>query len=123
MTVIDTATDLIHRDQTIYPSGETPHWGFLVGQREWNVRIGHNLKATGVAVQIAADWLDGVRRAFDGMEDRYHTIGSWTDTETGDVHLDVSYRYEDVRSALEVASIRGELAVWSIAGNREIPVR
>jgi hypothetical protein len=56
------------------------------------------------------------------MEDRYRTIGSWTDKDTGDVHLDLCFLYEDKRTALEVASIRGELAIWDIAGNREIPV-
>jgi hypothetical protein len=46
-------------------------------------------------------------------------IGSWKNDETGWVHVDASDHFEDFESAVRVASERGELAIWEIAGGTE----
>jgi len=53
-------------------------------------------------------------------ENSGHYFGSW---RNGDVyHFDVSEHYDSEDSALLVARARGELAIWSLAESREIPV-
>ena len=47
-------------------------------------------------------------------------IGSWTDTETGKVYLDHVEHYWDERIALNLAAVRGEIAIWDVANSKEI---
>lgn len=47
-------------------------------------------------------------------------IGAWVDE--GLVHLDVTRWFEDLNEALEFGAKNGQLAIWDIAGNREIRV-
>jgi hypothetical protein len=46
--------------------------------------------------------------------------GIWTDTETGLVYVDLSERYDDLYTALAVATARGELAIWDVASSKEV---
>lgn len=111
---------LLMQDQTIWPGGEPKTTGYLVGQREWGLRIGHNVRP--YATALVPEWYDAVLTGFSKAFNGYTTIGSWTDQETGDLYLDVSYWYEDRAVALEVAQYRGEKAIWDLANAEEIRV-
>ncbi len=48
------------------------------------------------------------------------TVGRWTDTETGLVHLDMGDIYAGVHYAKLAGRARNELAVWDLANGEEI---
>lgn len=49
-------------------------------------------------------------------------VGWWVDEETGVIHIDAVDHYASERDALGEARMRGEIAIWSVAGEREIRV-
>jgi len=49
-------------------------------------------------------------------------MGTWVNDETGNVHLDVSERFEKKWLALTVAAQRGELAIWDVKVSKSIAV-
>lgn len=47
-------------------------------------------------------------------------VGGWVDTDTDELYLDVSVNISDVQYALATAAYNGQLAIWDVAGVREI---
>lgn len=47
-------------------------------------------------------------------------VGVWTDTETDKIHFDAVEWYAEEFTAAAIARVRGELAVWDIAREREL---
>lgn len=50
------------------------------------------------------------------------TVGSWVDTETGKVYLDVCDRFTDEEEAKRACLERGELAYYNLSEGREVRV-
>ena len=44
--------------------------------------------------------------------DQHQFIGAWRDSETSDIHFDVSINEKTMRVALEKAKKSGQLAIW-----------
>jgi hypothetical protein len=47
-------------------------------------------------------------------------VGAWVNTDTGNVHLDISERWTTYSEAMQAARMRGELAVWDLQYEKEI---
>ena len=47
-------------------------------------------------------------------------FGTWKDSETGKVYIDISANFEDKDIALELAGIWNEIAIWDVKNNCEI---
>lgn len=47
-------------------------------------------------------------------------VGAWLNTETGNVHLDVSQHYESGIEAVRVAKERNELSIWNLTFKQEV---
>lgn len=64
-------------------------------------------------------WLDQV---WNVLTQPGYFAGIWTDTDTGDVYLDISRNVTDLYTALAIAEARGELAIWDVASAKEVRV-
>jgi hypothetical protein len=121
--VLETARRLLDGDTTIFLSEEEPDMGYLVGRRTYNLRIGRTIADSLSAWPIVKAWMETIQHVVN--ED--NTLGSWTDADTGDLHLDVSDIFDTLHEARAVAARRGELAIWDIENATEIrthePVR
>lgn len=47
-------------------------------------------------------------------------VGWWVDSETGKIYIDAVEWYANEFTATAIAQVRHELAVWDIAGEREL---
>lgn len=54
----------------------------------------------------------------NAVKDSY--FGSWKDSATGKVYIDISANFEDKETALELAGIWNQIAIWDIKNNCEI---
>lgn len=50
-------------------------------------------------------------------------FGSWLDTETGKVYVDISKNIQDIDEALNLGISRNEIAIWDVINNREIRLK
>jgi hypothetical protein len=115
--VLETARRLLDGDTTIFLSEEgEPDMGYLVGRRTYNLRIGRSIADSMSAFPLVRAWLETVQHVVNSD----NTIGSWTDADTGDFHLDVCDVFDNLFVAREHAAKRGELAIWDIEEAREI---
>lgn len=98
-------------DGTIASDGEPlPTYGYYVG---------------GAVKSLVFDSPDAVDRgevAYWAGKAPALFYGVWTDQETGKVYFDVSTWWITREIAMEIARAHGELAIWDIAGSREIRV-
>lgn len=117
MNILETANRLLASNTTIFLSEEgEADMGYLVGRRTYNLRIGRTIAESLSAFPVVKAWLETVQHVVN--ED--NTIGSWTDADTGDLHLDVSDIFDNLFVAREHAAKRGELAIWDIENATEI---
>ena len=66
---------------------------------------------------------DDVRAFYTAINRRslaYGSIGAWVDGDS--IHVDAIEHYEDLDEALEVASMRGEQAIYDLAKKEDIVV-
>lgn len=47
-------------------------------------------------------------------------VGVWRDTETGKYYFDISVNVQDENTALEMAKIGEQLAIWDVKNSKEI---
>lgn len=47
-------------------------------------------------------------------------FGSWKDSETGKVYIDISFNFEDKETALALAGRNNQIAIWDVKNNCEI---
>lgn len=55
-----------------------------------------------------------------GLYEEGMFLGFWIDEKSNEVWLDVSQHFSEKSDALDIAALRGELAIWDIAEAREI---
>ncbi|MFC4089336.1 hypothetical protein [Micromonospora sp. GCM10011541] len=110
--VLDIAAELAGNPDgcTVVP-GEgqrLPAAGYVVGQRGISGELG---------VIDIAEW---VERELPRVIGQREYFGAWTDRETGVIYLDVVKIFSEFVPACRDADKRGELAIWDLAGQREI---
>lgn len=66
---------------------------------------------------------DYIKENSEVLADTYTYIGSWIDTETKLVHLDVSKMYSDKHFTMELAINYKEIAIWDNKNGKEIRVK
>lgn len=91
-----------------------PDEGYVVGGIETAI-----IRPTDLDVFDAETWCHSVRHvtAQPGV-----FVGSWQDSQTGLLYLDVVEVYPELAVAQTVAAERGELAIWDLGGNCEIRI-
>lgn len=119
MNIHETARRLLAENTTVFldPEGDAD-MGYLVGEREYNLRIGSRLADSVGVYAIVRLWLDCIQYVTDDT----NTLGSWTDPATGDLHLDVCTIFDDLHPAMNAARQRNELAIWDLENHTEIAV-
>lgn len=85
-----------------------PRSGYVVGQRG----ISGDLDVVAIAA-----W---VERELPRVMSEGNYFGAWRDSETGTIYLDVVKIFHEFVPACRDADKRGELAIWDLAGQREI---
>lgn len=49
-------------------------------------------------------------------------VGWWVDEETGKIHIDAVDWFQEESAAVAVGRVRGEIAIWDVANEREIRI-
>ena len=57
----------------------------------------------------------------DVLADKDNYLGTWYDTSTKEVYLDISRNFKDKGKAVEFASKHNEKAIWDVANMTDIP--
>lgn len=93
---------------TVSVTGDVPTTGYMTGGAVRELIMSPDDDASALSEWVA--------------ENSGSYFGCWKNSDTGNYHFDVSEHYDAEDSALLVARARGELAIWSLAESREIPV-
>lgn len=57
----------------------------------------------------------------DVLSDKDNYLGTWFDTESGAIYLDISRNFSDRDKAIKFASEHNEKAIWDVANMADIP--
>ena len=64
---------------------------------------------------------DFMEKNKDVLSDKDNYLGTWYDTDTGAISLDISRNFKDKNKAIKFASDHNEKAIWDVANMTEIP--
>lgn len=98
---------------------ETPSSGYMVSWRPSNVN--HPLVFDSVKAMDEA-MIYGYIACMTMLWPKLY-IGSWVDSETGKVHLDVSENIYELDAALTLARQNDQIAIWDVINNQEIRLK
>lgn len=63
---------------------------------------------------------DFMNKNKDVLQDENNYLGTWFDTETGSISLDISRNFSDKNEAIKFATENNEKAIWDVANMAEI---
>ena len=96
--------------------GNVPTDGYMVGGETPSLILKQGVRGRYLTTDA---WLD---QEWDVLTQPGYFAGIWTDTDTGDVYVDISRNVTDLYAALAIAEARGELAIWDVASAKEVRV-
>jgi hypothetical protein len=102
-----------HTGYSVSVGGFQPVSGYMVGGEVESLV----LPAEGSHYLSTDDWLIA---HWDLLSKPGYFAGVWTDSESGDVYVDISRNVDDLYTALAIAAARKELAIWDVANSVEI---
>jgi hypothetical protein len=108
------------RTGTILPEG---HEAYMVGghpDKSGNRIPSKIVPADEFGEEHVRDYAASARNVIDPV-DRSARIGSWHNTDDGNVYLDVSSHMLDPHSAVKAGRERNEISVWDNKHMRELP--
>lgn len=103
------------KSQGGYTFPEPPEAGFMVGG-EVKESVLNLSDFTADAVLMFASW------HAHKLDETGTYVGSWINSETGKVHLDVAVRVDDKWLAIALAKQRGKLSIWDLKKGSEVKV-
>ena len=100
---------------TVKPNGFVPTDGIMVSVRETNLHIDADEFFNGgpEVDEKLADWLQANAALLDNEDSEYY-IGTWHNTEAGDVVIDVAERFTDRELAIQAGKDRNQEAIYDI---------
>lgn len=96
----------------------SPRGGYMVAQEEGSHIVPSHEFFGAKGPRILRDYVHSHSTAF--AHPRAH-LGTWHDTESGNVFLDISHNVGDERQAIEMGKSQNQIAVWDVKNSREIP--
>ena len=63
---------------------------------------------------------DFMEKNKDVLADKNNYLGTWYDTETRNVYLDISRNFKDKNKAMSFASKHNEIAIWDVKNGTDI---
>ena len=99
-----------HKGTSINTLGEKPVDGYMVA-----IDTTYYIPAAELSIKALKKFI-AKRKKYINSDDDY--FGTWADDRTGDIHLNVSHRFQNKDEALSFASAKNSLAIYDIK-NRE----
>lgn len=116
LSIYDVTNELLANREgySVNVHGVLPTYGYMVG----GVVPSLILEPKAAKYGPTDAWLDEHWAKLESSPDVF--AGIWEDSVTGLVYVDLSERYDDLYTALAVATARGELAIWDVASSKEV---
>jgi hypothetical protein len=100
----------------------SPTSGYMVSlgdNDKWTVQLNaaHLSEALGIALSLMYSYFPAILAS--GMATRPLFLGAWIDTDTNELYLDWSEKFQSEDEAQIAAAARNQLAIWDVANMRE----
>lgn len=111
-----------HKGGSIYSGGTAPNAGYIVRHESVNslmikTRSDRMFEPNSTAINALLDWC---RSNWETIKDT-DCVGYWT-ADNGDLYIDGNRVIKDLDTAIEHGERLGELALYDLANNREVPL-
>ena len=114
--LIDDAMNPYKRGRTTHLPGRSGHGRFIVGGVMPSIKLPHFQVRHPATVGFITERLTQAIKDYPNAE----TVGSWRDGFMGDVYFDLSTTHDDRGTALHLARLRGERAIYDTHADESI---
>lgn len=101
---------------TVALSGHKPSFGFAVSPYKKREEI------IPKSIFHEGHTKDYIHRNLDLLKQPGNHLGTWHNTETGNIHLDISHVTPDKQRAINIGRKSGQLAIFDLGSKTEIPI-